>query len=328
MEASAPEPVVLDSLDALVYRATNVLAGIELDLFTPLEHGPLSADEIADAVGVEAARLRPLLYALVVVGLLTLEEERFANTVEADYYLVRGRPHYWGHAQTYWSDIWSAALRTAESIRTGKPQARHDYARMPEDELEEFLHGLHPWSYWAGVRLARKHDFSTCRHILDAAGGSGALAIALTETLPDLHVTVAELPEVAPVTQRFIERAGLSERVHVVAIDLISQPLTGYFDAAVLKAFIQTISLQEGALALRNIHRALEPGSRIFVCDWPLDDCRLTPEDLVLFSPVFRSIYDHGQKYTITEYKDLLVQTGYTDPGLDGDRFVTARKPL
>jgi SAM-dependent methyltransferase len=328
MAALAPQPVILDSLDALVYRATNVLAGIELDLFTPLKNGPLTTAQIADAIGVEAARLRPLLYALVVVGLLTVEDERFGNTAEADHYLVRGRSDYWGHALRHWSpDIWSAALQTGASIRTGKPQAEHDYASMPEDELDEFLQCLYPWAYQGGLALAKNYDWSFCRSVLDAAGGSGALAIALAEALPHLHLTIAELPPVVPVARRCVERAGLAERVRVEAVDLRHQPPAGTFDAAILKSFIQTLSLDEARQALGNIHQALKPGSKIFVCDWPLDDSRLTPEDLVLFSPVFRAIYDHGQKYTVGEYKDLLVQAGFTDAELNDDRVITARKP-
>jgi DNA-binding IclR family transcriptional regulator len=71
MTDSIPEPVILDSLQGMVFRAMSVLAGMQLDLFTPLKDGPLSADQIAESIGVGATRLRPLLNALVVVGLLT-----------------------------------------------------------------------------------------------------------------------------------------------------------------------------------------------------------------------------------------------------------------
>ena len=150
MTGSAPEPLILNSLDELVYRAAATLAGIQLDVFTPLKDGPQSAVQIAQSIGVESARLQPLLYALVIVGLLTVEEGSFANTTEADYYLVQGRPGYQGHRHKYWADIWRAALMAAESIRKGKPQAKHDYAAMPADELEEFLHGLYAWTYDTG----------------------------------------------------------------------------------------------------------------------------------------------------------------------------------
>jgi DNA-binding IclR family transcriptional regulator len=48
-----------------------MLAGIQLDVFTPLQNGPLTVKQIADAIGGGSARLRLLLYALVAAGLLT-----------------------------------------------------------------------------------------------------------------------------------------------------------------------------------------------------------------------------------------------------------------
>jgi hypothetical protein len=42
-----------------------MLAGLQLDVFTPLQGGPLTTAQLAEAVGVGPARLRLLLYALV-----------------------------------------------------------------------------------------------------------------------------------------------------------------------------------------------------------------------------------------------------------------------
>jgi hypothetical protein len=159
--------------------------------------------------GVDVIRVRPLLYALVVVGLLTVEDGLFANTAEADCYLVRGRPDYWEGSHIFWSHIWSAALHIPESIRTGKPQAAHDYANMPDDQVHEFISSKH--SLDGGTWFARNYDFSSYHEILDAGGGSGGVAIGLAEALPHLRVTVAELPSVAKITRRFVERSGAAE---------------------------------------------------------------------------------------------------------------------
>jgi hypothetical protein len=45
-----------------------MLAGMQLDVFTPLAGDPLRAEQVAQAIGVGVVKLKPLLYALVVAG--------------------------------------------------------------------------------------------------------------------------------------------------------------------------------------------------------------------------------------------------------------------
>jgi SAM-dependent methyltransferase len=197
---------------------------------------------------------------------------------------------------------------------------------MSDAELEGFLQGLYPWTYSAGVSLTQNYDFSSHRSVVDVGGGSGALAIALTEAVPRLQATVVDLPAVAAITRRFVERAGAGERIRVQAVDVVREPLAGAFDAVVLKAFLQVVSLAEAAQALAHIHQALKPGGPIYILDYPLDDSRLTPPESVLFGPVFSTIYEDGQKRTVQEYKDLLRETGFEDFELDSNRIIRARK--
>ena len=69
---------------------------MQLDVFTPLKGGSQAAEDIAQAIGVGAARLRLLLYSLVAAGLLTEEHGHFSNTSEVDQFLVKGGPAYIG----------------------------------------------------------------------------------------------------------------------------------------------------------------------------------------------------------------------------------------
>ena len=99
----------------------------------------MTADQIAAAIGVAPARLRFLLYSLVAAGLLTEQDGRFSNSFEADQFLVKGAPLYMGNRHATIAHRWTACLKTAESIRTGVPQAKLDFSNSPQEELEKFL---------------------------------------------------------------------------------------------------------------------------------------------------------------------------------------------
>jgi|SRR5215813_7270356 len=89
-------PKTIETLADAVYPSFAMLAGMELDLFTPLKDGPLTADEIARAAGTDRAKTAPLLHALVAIGLLKSDGDCFLNSPEADQFLVRGSPDYIG----------------------------------------------------------------------------------------------------------------------------------------------------------------------------------------------------------------------------------------
>jgi len=50
---------------------------------------------------------------------------------------------------------------------------------------------------------------------------------------------------VAPIAQKIVEEEGATERIKVVAADVLSGPLAGSYDVAVLRAFLQVLSPQD-----------------------------------------------------------------------------------
>jgi len=84
MTSPEPRPETIQKLGNAPYAAFAMIAGMQLELFTPLGAGPMRAEQLAEALGVGAAKLTPLLYALVAADLLTVQAGRFANTPEAD----------------------------------------------------------------------------------------------------------------------------------------------------------------------------------------------------------------------------------------------------
>src|SRR5437879_8929932 len=133
------EPATIFRPAYAVYPPMAMLAGMQLDLFTALYAGPMTASALADSLHIRSEKLRPLLYALVHAELLRIEGDRFANTREADVYLVRGRPAYMSSVHELYSDLWATALRTAHSIRARAPQAKHDFTTMRADDLGTFF---------------------------------------------------------------------------------------------------------------------------------------------------------------------------------------------
>jgi SAM-dependent methyltransferase len=315
-----------------VYPGLAMLAGMQLDVFTPLNNQPMTTEELAQALDVGPMKLRPLLDNLVVAGLLTQDEGRYANTAEAGQFLVRGQPNYMGAMHGQLARFWSGILKTAASIRTGMAQDKVDFANLTPEAAETFFRQLHPGNVATGHELAKRFDLSSATSLLDVGGGSGGLAIGITEELPNIRATVVDLPNVTPLTSRFVAEARHTARISVMAADVVHEPLTGSYDVAALRAFMQVLSPEQAQAALRNIAQVLEPGGSIYIIgNQILDDTRLSPLPAVQFNLYLVNALDDGRGYTESEHREWLIAAGFTDITRvvlpDGWSIISARKP-
>ena len=308
-----------------------MVAGVQLDLFTPLKDGPMTLEQIAGALDVRAVKLRPLLYSLVVAGLLNVDGELFSNTPEAEHFLVQTSPGYMGGAISDLPRRWSAMLNTAESIRTGLPQAKLDFSEGSEEELERFLRALHPQTMAAARELVDRYDFSSCRTLADIGGGSGGMAIVIAEACPQIRATVIDLPTVTPIAHRIVRESAAADRISVSAADAIGGPIPGAYDVAVLRALIQVLSPDDAVPVLRNVYSALNPGGVIHILGQVVDNSRTSPVGAVEFTLLTLNLFDEGQAFTEEEYARWLAEAGFegfTRFPLSADHsLITACKP-
>ncbi len=331
MASPQPRPETINQLRYGAVSSLAMVAGAQLDLFTPLKDGPMTLQEMAGALDVRAVKLRPLLYALVVAGLLNVDGELFSNTRETEHFLVQGNPAYMGGALSGLPLLLSPLFTTAESIRTGLPQSKVDFSAGSEEELEHFLRGIQPGAMAAARELICSHDFSSYRTLADIGGGSGAMAIVIAEACPQIKATVIDLPTVTPIAKRIVRESAAADRIGVSPADAVVGPIPGAYDVAVLRALIQVISPDDAALVLRNVYAALNPGGVIHILGQVVDNSRTSPVNSVGYSLRALNQFDEGQAYAEEEYAQWLAEAGFEgftrSPLPAGNSLITAYKP-
>ena len=128
-----------------------------------------------------------------------------------------------------------------------------------------------------------------------------------------------------------MEEEGLRDRIDVIAANVVSGPLPGAYDVAVLKGLLQVLSPQDARVAVKNIGAAINPGGKIFIIAQILDDSRISPSEAVWFNLAFINAYEAGESYTESEHREWLTDAGFIDIEradflLDGSGLMTARK--
>lgn len=295
------------------FSAVAVLAAMQLDLFTPLRHGPRTCDELANDLAVDPRRLRMLLTTLAGTGLVTLSHHRVTNSPVAAEFLVKGQPKYMGGSHELYSELFSAVLTTTQSIRSGTPQSEHDSESLPDSQLRAGLRGLNAGATAQGRMLARDQRFERFETILDVGGGGAGFAMGACEVCPNLTAQVIELPRVAEIAQEFVEAAGLASRIKAISHDIAAAPLPQAYPAAVLRNFLQVLSPERAKNVLENVGRSLQPDGEVFVIGQMLDDDLTGPPGALALNLVFLNIYRDGEAYPEASYRSWLASANFVN---------------
>lgn len=329
-------PNYIKKIASAAYPALAMLAGVDLGVFAALKKKPMNVQDIAATLHVSQDKLEPLLYALVNAELLRLKDNLFSNTREANQFLVPNTSSYIGthpflNPLIMWWGYYGA-LKTADTIRTGTPALKYDFATKSEEELRQDFQQTQPIAIRAGRELVTKFDFSSYQTLVDIGGGPGGLSIAITELCSNINATVIDIASVTPVTRWFVEQAGASDKIQVVTADAVTETLTNQYDVAVLRAFIQVLSPHDALQSLKNIYTIIKPGGTLYILGHILDDTRISPPEEVWHKLGSINYYDVPSPYTEKEHREWLLKAGFAHVERsflpNGDGLIIAQKPL
>ena len=70
------------------WASKTLLCAVELGVFTELAQGPMSLDSLRERLGLHPRAARDFFVALVALGFLNREGDRYSNTPETDRFLA------------------------------------------------------------------------------------------------------------------------------------------------------------------------------------------------------------------------------------------------
>lgn len=310
--AGPPSPQTIMELASGFMRSRAFLTACELDLFTAVGGRERTSAEVAADLQADARATDRLMNALCVMGVLEKSGERFRNAAVAREFLVRDAPEYmdglmhWVHLWESWSAL-TAAVRGAGGVSGPSVNERG------EEWLRSFIAAMHWRASRHAPSVVEALDLTGVSRVLDVGGGSGAYAMAFVRAKPALAATVFDLPNVLPLTAQYVRRAGLQDRVALVAGDYDTDGLGCGFDLVFLSAIIHSNAPQANRALLRKGVAALNPGGQLVVQDFIVDEDRTGPPFGVLFALNMLVGTRAGDTYTESEVRHWM-----EDAGLDG----------
>lgn len=311
--SKAPNPGLIHQL-ALAYRSSAIFfAASDLDVFTHLSAGPLTAAEVAARCGSAAEPTRLMLESCADAGLLERDGDRFRNTPTTDWFLVRGGAAYLGDSLKYARDLYPAWGAFADLVKTGRP-TMPPQTILGEDKAKTraFVMAMHERAKGIGSVLPHHVDLRGRKRLLDIGGGPGTYAVGLCRQTPGLTATVLDRPGVLDVTRELIDAAGFADRVTLVPGDYLATPFGSGYDAALLSGMMHRETPDHVNLLLRKTFDALDPGGQIMVSDVFFDDDRKnTPPFTTSFALNMMVTSDHGSAHAKTEMERWMTANGF-----------------
>lgn len=263
--------------------AKALFAALDLDLFTRLGGGAKSAAELEAETGIHAGPLTTLLTACVSLGLLAKSSERYANAPAVQEYLVRTSPKYFGDYYRFQIDrqIYPAFGHLGEALR-GKRLQFYDLTQGGA-EAEYFLRAQHAGSMGPAVVLSRQVDLAGRSRLLDVAGGSGAFSIMLCQRFPKLTATILDFPAVGPIAAKFVDEAGLADRIDFLGGNAFEIEWPAGVDVVLISYLLSAIDGAAIPSLFQRAFEALAPGGQLLLHDFMVDDDGTGPTTAALW---------------------------------------------
>jgi SAM-dependent methyltransferase len=291
-------------------KSRILLSGFELDIFTTLDETGSSGEQISNDLHLNRHACERLLNALVSLGFLTKLNDRFFNTTESYTFLSRKSPEYLGglmHSNHLWN-TWSNLTRV---VKTGIAANPYEINVRGEDWLFPFINAMHDRAKKQSPQQLVNIDLTGIKSILDVGGGSGAYSMEFVTRKPWIEATVFDLPNVIPITRKFLKKEGFENRIKTYSGDYTTDDLPEGYDLVFLSAIIHSNSLEVNQELIKKCYHSLNMNGRIVIQDWIMNNDRTQPVSGAIFAINMLVGTESGDCFTEQEVTDMLTAAGF-----------------
>jgi SAM-dependent methyltransferase len=305
-------PLTIREIAVAFQKSRILLSGFELDIFTNIDESGTSNDEIAGHLQLDEHACERLLNALVSLGFLGKKNELFFNTPESFTFLSKRGPEYMGGLM-HTNHLWNTWSHLTEVVKTGTSAHSSEINARGDEWLVSFITAMHDRAIKQASQQLADLDLTGIKSVLDVGGGSGAFSMEFVKMKPEVEATVFDLPNVVPITKRFIEKEGFSDWIKTYTGDYTTDDLPTGFDLVFLSAIIHSNSLGVNQQLIRKCFDALNENGKIIIQDWIMNNDRTQPTSGAVFAINMLVGTEAGDCFTEQEVTEMLISAGFSN---------------
>jgi SAM-dependent methyltransferase len=299
------------------YWATGILgAAASHSLFTHLEAGADTADQLAARAGISERGAQTLLDGLVSQGLVELHDGRYRNTAEAATYLVEGQPACLSNFAKLKLAHMSTLADLPDVVRAGGPltDATVEVADNPhwEGVVTAIAAQSVPVATIAAdtLRLAEAGEIS----IFDIGGGSGIYSAIWLKLNPAARSTQLDWRPINAIARRLMAEQDVADRFTCIDGDFHTTDFgTAAYDIAVYSHIAHQEGPEDNIAIFAKVRSALKPGGTLVINDYIVDDDRSGPPYPLIFASEMLLKSKQGGTWRRADYHAWLAKAGFED---------------
>lgn len=328
-------PSLITDMASAFYQSCVLFTASDTGIFQALAlHPHATAAELAERCALHPRGAQLLLDACVALNLLTKTGHTYANTPEADLFLVPGSPADLSGAIRYNRDVYTAWGQLAELVRTGAPVEK-PALHLGDDEsrTRTFVHAMHGRALGIGRSVIPLLQLAGCKKLFDVGGGPGTYSVLCAQAWPELSCTVLDLPGITRVADELIAQAGMTDRVQTLPGDYHTAEFPSGMDALLFFGMLHQEAPESIASLFQKACSALNPGGIVYILDLMTDASHTQPAFSALFAVNMALTTENGWVFSDRELREWLTTAGLTDftcqplPAPMPHWLASARKP-
>jgi len=151
--------------------------------------------------------------------------------------------------------------------------------------------------------------------LLDIGGGSAIYTIEAVKSNPNINGIVFELPAIKPITEEYINKAGLQNRISVTSGDFFTEePFPGPVDVVLFSNVLHDWPDEINLKLIAKAYDCLGPGGRIVISELLLSDDVKSSSSSATSMNVIMLPFTKGRQYRPKELFGRLERAGFVDP--------------
>ena len=283
-------------------------------IFNALEGNGNDAKGVAKKTGISERGAQALLDGLTALGLVTLADGRYRNGPDAEAFLVKGKPSYFGgmaDVMTTWLTDWA---KLPEAARTGDPAPGFTADMADNEHWHMLVPAIAALSFPVAQMIAERLGIAKAgpARWLDVGGGSGVWSAVWLGANKQATGVQLDWPTVNKIARGFVGNFGVADRFENIDGDFhVVDFGSAQYDYAIYAHIAHQETPADNVEIFRKFRKALKPGGTLVINDFILSDDRQGHPFALMFAAQMLLVTKGGNAWRQADYRAWLSEARF-----------------